>query len=131
MRQPKKILRRLSLAIAAYPNRHVLDVEGALAQIKIVSFTERVCVIRRHFLENELDVAKIGLELPQHLVNQRPVFHHEEMRVEDAGVLRADRLRDALLHFENLRARLDEGGLEPADLVRDFGSLDPMFNDIV
>ena len=34
------------------------------------------------------------------------------------GVLRADRFRNALLHFENLRACLDERGFEARDLVR-------------
>ena len=42
------------------------------------------------------------------------------MRIEDARVLRANRLGDALLHFENLRARLDERAFEARDLVGDF-----------
>ena len=53
------------------------------------------------------------------------------MRIENAGVLRSNRLSDALLHFENLRTRLDQRCFEAADLASDFRSLDRMANDLV
>src|SRR5437762_2487329 len=42
------------------------------------------------------------------------------MRIENAGVLRSDRLRDALLHLENLRACGDERRFEARDLAGNF-----------
>ena len=85
----------------------------------------------RHFLEDEFDVAEIGLEFAQDLVDQRPILDHEQVGVENPGVLRPDRFGDPLLHFENLGARLDERRLEPADFVRDLGRLDAMARDLV
>src|SRR4051812_43535562 len=63
MGQRQKILRRFPLEITDYTASDVLDVERALAQIRIVDFAESIRVMRRNFLKDELDVAKIGLEL--------------------------------------------------------------------
>ena len=76
--------------------------------------------MRRHFLKNELHVAMIGLELAQDFVDQRLILDHQQMSIENARVFRADRFGDLLLHLENLRARLDERGLEARDLIRDW-----------
>src|SRR5450755_3575694 len=53
------------------------------------------------------------------------------MRVEDAGVFRADRFGDAFLHLKNLSARLDKRRLEPPNLVRDVPCLNAMPRDLV
>ena len=100
-------LRRLALQIPDHPPRHVLNIERALAQIGIVDLAQRLRVIGRHFVENKLHIAKVGLQLAQDFIDQRPVLDHEQMRIENGRVLRPDRLRDPLLHFQNLRAGLD------------------------
>ena len=60
----------------------------------------------------------------QHFVDQRAILDHEQVRVENAGVLGADGFGDALLHLENLRAGGDERRLEARDLRRDLAFLD-------
>ena len=52
------------------------------------------------------------------------------MRIENSRILRADRLRDLLLHLEDLRSRLDERRLEAADFSRDLRRLDRVTRDL-
>lgn len=111
--------------------RVVLDIERALAEIRVVDLAERFGVMLGHFVKNKFHVAEIGLQFAQNFIDQRPILDHEEMRIENARVFRADRFGDALLHFENLRARLNERRLEAPDLVRNIAGLNAMPRDLV
>ena len=102
------MLGRLALEVANDAPGHVLDVERAFAQIGIIDLAQRFGVTRRHFLENPFHVAKIGFQFAQDFIDQGAIFDHEQMRIENPGVLRPDRFGDLLLHFENLHARLDQ-----------------------
>src|SRR5438105_7076695 len=53
------------------------------------------------------------------------------MRIENGCVLCSDGFRNALLHFQNLHARLNKRGLEPPDLVRNLGRRDPVPRDVI
>ena len=53
------------------------------------------------------------------------------MGIENGGVFRSDRFRDALLHLENLHARLNEGSFEAPDFIRDLGRRDAVTRDVV
>ena len=131
LRHRQKRFRRFPLQIPNDAARHVLDIERAFAEIRIVDLAEGFGVMFRHFMENKFHVAKIGLEFAQYFVDQRPVFDDEQMRIENARVFRTDRFGDTLLHFENLRARLDERRFEPRDLVRDIAGLNPVPSNVV
>src|SRR4029077_4313714 len=64
-------------------------------------------------------------------VDQSPVFDHKQVRVEDGGVLGANRFRDFLLHLEDLDARLDKRGLEPRDLVSNLRRLNVITDNVI
>src|SRR6516164_5540262 len=49
------------------------------------------------------------------------------MRIENAGIFCANRLGDALLHFEDLRARANKRTFEANDLAGDVGFFDSPF----
>ncbi len=102
MRQAQKILRCFALEIPHHPPGHVLDVERALAQVGIVDLAQGLGVMRCHPLENEFDVAQVRLQLAQDFVDQRPVFDHEQVGIENSRVLRSDGLSDLFLHLEDL-----------------------------
>ena len=119
MRQSQKILGRFSLEITHHSARDVLDLERALVKIWVVDFPQGIRVMSRHFLEHELDIAKIGLEFAQHFIDQGSVFDDQQVCVKNPGVLRPNRLGDALLHFENLRTGLNQRRLETGNLVGD------------
>src|SRR5947207_13185227 len=53
------------------------------------------------------------------------------MRIENGCILCSDGFRNALLHFQNLHARLNKRGLEPPDLVRNLGGRDPVPRDVI
>src|SRR5207237_9542965 len=53
------------------------------------------------------------------------------MRIGYGFVLCSDGFRNALLHFQNLHARLNKRGLEPPDLVRNLGRRDPVPRDVI
>src|SRR5262249_38447296 len=122
---------RFALQIPNDPPRHVLHVDCAFAQIGIIDFGQRLRVIARYFLKNPFDVATLGLQSPQHFVDQGPIFDHQQMRVEDGSVFGADRFRDLLLHLEDLHARLHERGFETCDLVSNLRRLDMIADNVV
>jgi len=57
---------------------------------------------------------------PGDFLDERGVFEHEQMRVEDAGVVGAESLVDLALHVEDLLARLGQGLFEAANLFGQF-----------
>src|SRR2546425_4034282 len=87
--------------------------------------------MRRNFLEDKFNIATIRFEFAQDFIDQGAVFDNEKMRIKNAGVLRSNRLGDALLHVENLRTRLDKRGLEATNFVRDLARLDAVTRHIV
>ena len=112
---------RFALEISNDPLGYILDVESALPQIRIIDLAQGFGITAGHFLEHPFHIGKIGFQLAQHLVDQGPVFHHQEVGVENSSVFCPDRFGDALLHFEDLHPRLNERGLEPPDLIRNLG----------
>src|SRR5436190_1509436 len=53
------------------------------------------------------------------------------MGVEDGGVFCSNRFRDALLHLQNLHARLNERSFETPDFIRDLRRRDAVPRDII
>ena len=67
--QAAQRFRLLALQIPNDPAGYILDIEGALAQIGIVDPAERFGIFCRYFLKDPLDVAQVGLQFAQHLVD--------------------------------------------------------------
>jgi len=72
-----------------------------------------------------------ALQSAQGLVDERAVFDDQQVRVEDAGIGRADRPGDFLLDIEKLLPRGNEGGLEAFDLTGDIRFLDVAKRDFL
>ena len=53
------------------------------------------------------------------------------MRIENRRILGADRLRDPLLHFQNLCARQNQRGLETPNFPGNFLRRNPAFDDLL
>ena len=100
------IFRRFTLQISNDTAHHILDVERAFAQIRIVDLPESFGVLRRDVMKDRFDVKVIAFQFAQDLVDQGAIFHHQEMGIENSRVFRPDCFCDLLLHFENLNARL-------------------------
>ena len=109
---------RLSLQIANDAAHDILNVQGAFAQIRIVDFAQCLCVAAGDFLEDRFDLDQIGLKLAQDFVDQRSIFDHEQMGIENPRVFCPNGFRNPLLHLENLHSRLHESGFE----TRNFGA---------
>ena len=109
----------LALQIANDTSHYILDVEGALAQIRIIDLPESFGVPRRDVMKDRFDVKVIAFQFAQDLVDQSAIFHHQEMGIENSRIFRPDCLRNLLLHFENLNARLHQRRFEAGDLGRD------------
>ncbi len=129
--QFEKCLLRFSLQIANHALGYVLDVERPLAQVGIVDLAECFCVIGGDFLEHPLDITPIRFEFAQHFIDQCAVFHDQKVRIENGGILGADRFGDALLQFQNLHARLDERGLKARDFIGNLRRSDLMPDNII
>ena len=112
--------RRLPEEVPDHAARDVLDIHDALAKVGIVDGSERAAILLRHLVEGVFDIVTLVFEIAEDLVDQRAVFDDEKMRVKDAGILGADRVRDTLLDFKKLGASGDESGLETRDLLGKF-----------
>ena len=123
--------RRLTLQISNNAASYVLNIECAFAQVRVVDLAQRFGIIAAHFLKNPFDIAAFRFQPAQNFVNQSPVFDHEQVRVENRGIFGADRFRDFLLHFEDLNARLDEGGFKAGNFVSNLRRLDLITGDVV
>src|SRR5262249_17263444 len=53
------------------------------------------------------------------------------MRIENSRVLSADRVGDLLLHFENLRARLNQRVFETRDLIRNVSWIHMIVHNVI
>ena len=60
---------RFTLQIPNDAPRHVLDVQGALAQIGIIDLAQSFGVIGGHLLKNELNIAQLFFKLAQHFID--------------------------------------------------------------
>src|ERR1700693_268471 len=87
--------------------------------------------MRCDFLKSPLDVATVGFKPTQNFVDQRSIFDHEQMRVEDGRVLGPDRFSDFLLHLQDLHPGLNQRRLEAGNLVSDLRRLDVMTPDVI
>jgi hypothetical protein len=129
--QGKKRLGSFALQIANHALCHVLNVQRTLSKVRIVDLIQGLGVTRGDFLEDPLDIAKIGFQLPQHFVDQRAILDDEQMRIENGCILCPNGFRNALLHFQNLHARLNKRGLEPSDLVGNLGRRDAVPRNVI
>ena len=93
---------RMSVARSRRYSSSMADKRGGVA------FGDRV--------EGVFRVDLLLLDHPHHLVEQRAVFEHQQMRVEDAAFLGAHAFAHLALHFQNLVPRLDQGLLQAIDL---------------
>ena len=123
--------RRFALKISNDATHDVFNVDRALAQVRIVDLAEGVGVTSGDVSEDCFDVTLVRFEFAQDLVNQCPVFDHEQVRIKNPRVQSADRLGDALLHFQYLHARLDERVLEPCDLSAYLRRVNPVTDNLV
>ena len=76
---------------------HVLDVDDALLEVGVVDRGEGAAILFRDLVKNEFDVVQSAFQSAQGLVDERAVFDDQQVRVEDAGIGRADRPGDFLL----------------------------------
>ena len=71
--QGEKGLGRFTLEIVNDAFHHILDVERAFTQIGIIHLAQRLDVFGRDLLKHPLDIAKIGLQFAQHLIDEAPM----------------------------------------------------------
>ena len=129
--QSKECFGTFTLKVANYALCNVLDIERALSQVGIIDSIQGLGVSRGDFLENPFHIAKIGLQLPKHFVDQRAVLDYEQVSIEDGSIFRPDRFCNALLHLQNLHARLNKGRFEARDFIRHLGRRNAVTHDLL
>ena len=110
---------------------HVLDVHHPLAQVRIVNFDQGAAVALRDLVKDGLDVLVILLQAAQNFIDQGAVLDHQQVGVENTGILGADGVGNTLLDLEQFRAGGDEGGLKSGDLLGEFLSRDGALGDFL
>src|SRR5437016_12993337 len=53
------------------------------------------------------------------------------MRIKDSSIFRPDRFCNALLHLQDLHARLNKGRFEARDFIRDLGRRNTVTHDVL
>ena len=98
----------------------VPHVGGALAQVIVLDGRQRRGVALGDGVEGVFGVDLLLLDHAHDLVDQRAVFEHQQVRVEDAAFLGAHAFADLALDFQDLVAGLDQRPFEAVDF---FGQL--------
>src|SRR6266496_2896882 len=80
-------------------------------------------------MESELRIDLLGLNHPDHFIQQRAILQHEQVRVENAALRRPHSLTDPPLHFEQLMAGLNQTSFQAVDLVLQFRLRELTFAD--
>ena len=113
--------------IVQHTRGNIPHVGSPLAEILVVHRAERGGVFLGDLLESGLRVDPLFVDHAGDLVNQRRVLQHQQVRVEDAGVLGAHGLAHLALDLEDLLAGQDQRLFEALDFLRDFrlGNLVP------
>ena len=103
-----------------HPCADIAHVRGAFAEIFILNLGERGTITLGDGVERVFCVDLFLFDHAHDFVNQRRIFQHEQVRVEDAGLTGAETLGELALNFLKLLACLDERVLESAYLAGDF-----------
>ena len=98
-------------------DRDVAHVGGAFAQVIVVNGRQGRRVAFGDRVERVLRVDLLRLDDAHDLVEQRAVFQHEQMRVEDAAFLGAHAFADLALDVQDLLTGLHQRPLQPVDLL--------------
>lgn len=105
------------------PAHHVAQVDGALFEIRILHLSHHLDRCIDDLVEGGLDIDLLLADLLEDLVEHDLVLEHEEMEIEDVGVVPG---RDAnlVLQGNDLTAGLRQRGIEPGMLARNVGGPD-------
>ena len=106
--------------IVQHPRRHVMQVGGPFPQVFVLDARQCRRVALRHGVKGMLGVDLVLLDHPHHFVEQRAVFEHQQVRVENTPFLRSHPFADLSLDLENLMPRLDERSFQAINLFRQF-----------
>ena len=97
---------------------HVAHVGRPFAQVIVLNGRQRRRVAFGDGVEGVFGVDLLRLDHAHHLVEQRAVLQHQQVRVEDAAFLGAHAVADLALHLEDLVPGLHQRLLQPVDLLR-------------
>ena len=106
--------------IVQHARRQVAHVGGALAEIFIVGREERLGVTLGNGVKGEFDVDLLLLDQADGFAHQGMVFEHQQMRLENVRLLRAQIFHHLALHLQDLLAGLDQRLFKPTGLPGHF-----------
>ena len=102
--QPRKTRVIFPEQIVNHTPRHVENIHRALTQIRVVHFRQRLRVALRDGIKCVLRVALLRAEKLLHFIHQNAVLDHEQMRIKNRRIMRAELFGHALLHRHDLPA---------------------------
>ncbi len=109
--------------VVEHPRGDVPHIRGPLAQVFVIDGFERRGVSLGDLLKRVIDVDHLPLHQPGNFVNECAVFEDQQMRIENAGVLRAHGLPNLALDVQNLVTGLDESLFQTFPFPRQFALL--------
>jgi len=101
-----------------HPGGNVPHIGGALPQILVVHPAEGGAIFFGDLLEGVFGVDFLLLDEADHFIDQRGVFQHEQVSVEDTGVLGAHRFVDLVLDLEDLLPSPRQGLFQSVNFLR-------------
>ena len=109
--------------IVQHARGDVAHVGGAFAQVIVLDGRQRGGVALGDGVEGVFGVDLLLLDHAHDFVEQRAVFQHQQVRVEDAAFLGAHALADLALDFEDLVPGLDQRAFQPVDFLGNSASV--------
>ena len=109
-------LRGITAQHAHHAARDVREVRDALAQVVVIHAAHGVHVAAHHLPECALGPLRIAPQEPVHAIEQRRVFQHQQVGIEDKGIVSSRLHRHAVAQDFQLPARLGNAGMEARQL---------------
>ena len=110
--------RSLTEQVPNHPAGDILDIDHALAKVRIVDGAECAAILLRHLMEGVFDIVPLFFKIPEDLVDERAVFNDQKMRIKNPRILGPDRIGDSLLNLEQLGASRNQSRFKTRDLLR-------------
>ena len=98
---------------------HVGDIALAFAQVRVVRLVEKRRDVLERALQRRLGVQPFVADRVRRASDEHRIVEHQELGVEEIGMLGAGRRGDARLDVLDLFARTRPGGVEPLELALD------------
>ena len=111
---------RLPEEVLQHPLRDITNVSSAFPQVFVINLGKRLDVARGDVVKTRFYIPPRLFKFPDRLPDQRLIFEHQQMRVENQRLGFAQIFLHLVLYFRDLLPRREQGLIKTRDLLDAF-----------